>query len=383
MISSVKSFDCCGCSACERICPAQCISMCPDVEGFLYPEVDADLCIDCGLCEKVCQCLSKDRVDYSHFSYAAVNRDESVRESSSSGGIISAFARMIVESRGVVYGVAMSNDCRKAYFGRAASMEEFSAFMCSKYLQAVLDDTFSNVKEDLENDLPVLFTGTPCQVSGLKRFLQKDYDNLFCIDLICHGVPSQKLWEKYVNYVETKNGAKVKKVNFRDKAQGWSNYGVSMDFEPECHTFEALLENKYMRLFLKNIPLRPSCYNCKVKGNYLSDITLGDFWGVENVCPELYDGKGTSLIIVRTEKGKRFLDRVAGEIDARKVDYADAVRYNICEYQSVPLPAGRKSFFNNMGRMEFASLSKKYLRKTWKETVKDAIRPIYHFFIHR
>ncbi len=284
-------------------------------------------------------------------TYAAYYDNDDVREKSSSGGIFS----LLASSFDVVYGVAMDEDCYGAHFVRAE--KDISALRGSKYLQARVGDTFQDVKRDLEAGVSVLFTGTGCQVNGLKKFLNKEYDNLFCVDVICHGAPSPALWETYVKYREQELGEKIQSVNFRCKEKGWKGYG-----RKENSVFVFRNADLYTNLFLRDYCLRPSCYTCKAKDNKMADITIADFWGIDAVAPEMNDDKGVSLVLVRTEKGAGLFERLCVHLKYKEVSYEDGVRQNPSEYSSVHKPPERDTFFGDMASMTFAQLSEKYLK---------------------
>ena len=307
-------------------------------------------------------------------AYAAYSLDEAERVSSSSGGIFSLIARQVLLINGVVYGVAMTEDCRKAVFLRVNNEAGLEKIRTSKYLQAHVGDTFRSVKEDLENGVTVLFSGTGCQINGLLGFLGagKDanavriqYPSLYCIDVICHGVPSPALWREYVDSMEKENGAKLIGINFRCKDNSWADFGMK-----EIHSHDGIKKHKelyiskdrdpYMLMFLQNYCLRPSCYECKAKEMKLSDITLGDFWGINSVCPEMSDGKGTSLVLVRTDKGVKLLQGIVGNVRMKEVSYVEAVKDNWVEYKSVSRPTQRNIFFDDMRTLSFDELKKKY-----------------------
>lgn len=301
-----------------------------------------------------------------------------IREECSSGGIFGALAKYTIENNGVVYGVCMANDNYSAYYERVADLNSLHKIFGSKYMQATLSNTYENVKNDLNHGLNVLFTGTICQINGLKLFLKKDYENLLCIDIICHGVPSHKLWKKYLLYREEQIG-KCTKLNFRSKKQGWYDSGVM-----ENDYFTAQRENHYMNLFLKDLCLRPSCYNCISKQEKLSDITLGDLWGVNEVAPELNDDKGLSTIILRTTKSESIFDKIKDELVLKEITYKEAILENPAEYESSKKPFGRNYFYKDLEKKSFVSLLNKYLEKNmfWK-IIRKLQRKFLHYSRHK
>lgn len=299
--------------------------------------------------------------------YAAYCYDENIRMSSSSGGVFTILAKYILSLHGVVYGVAMDEDCMGARFIKVTHDRNLSKLRGSKYFQAKMGDTYKSIKEDLEQGKNVLFSGTGCQVSGLKLFLQKDYTNLICVDVLCHGVPSPALWRKYVEYREEQLGEKLSAVNFRFKNRGRVDYfGMKITTTNNKDIFIPRDKDPFMKMFMHDYCLRPSCYNCMAKIIKMADITIGDFWGIETVTPEMCDGKGTSVILVRTEKGKRIFDAVKSHIKTKKVRYDEGIMCNEVEYTSVIRPSERESFFSDLNNFSFGVLKKKYCKKEKK-----------------
>ena len=294
-------------------------------------------------------------------TYAGFYKNE-IREISSSGGIFSALAFYVFSKNGVVYGVCMSEDNYFAHFERASDEEMLRKIVSSKYMQAKIGDTFKNVKTDLDRGLKVLFSGTICQINGLKCYLQKDYDNLYCVDVICHGVPSQRLWKKYLLYRENQIG-KCIELNFRGKDHGWYDSGIK-----ENEIFTPQKDNLYMNLFLRDLCLRPSCYECICKKNKFSDFTLGDLWGVKEVAPELNDDRGLSVIFVRTKKAEQLFSQIVDELVLKEITYEQAVLDNPAEYESASRPVARNKFYKDMCTMRFSKLADKYLEANlyWK-----------------
>ena len=287
--------------------------------------------------------------------FACRNINEDVRVNSSSGGIFSVFAESILEEKGNIYGVAMTEECYSAEYIRVTSLKDLGRLRGSKYLQAKMGDTYQKVRHDLMGGKKVLFTGTGCQVNGLKGFLQREYENLICMDVICHGTPSIALWKKYVLHQEKKYG-KLQTVNFRCKDDSWINFGMK-----ENELYISKDSDAYMQMFLRNYSLRPSCYNCIAKKKKMADITIADFWGIENIAPELNDDKGTSLMLLRTEKGEQFFEKIRCNMIVRRVEYEDAVKYNPSEYESVEKPDLRTENYTDMNNLSFEDLTKKYV----------------------
>lgn len=310
-------------------------------------------------------------------TYAAYSKDEKIRRESSSGAIFSLLAEQVLHQNGAVYGVAMSQDCQYAEFVRIDKPEDLSKLRGSKYLQARVGNTYQQVKAELESGAAVLFSGTGCQVNGLKGFLGKDYENLYCVDVICHGVPSPKLWREYVRYVESEANAKLINVNFRCKDDSWTNFGIKRIDSDRKVMYVSKDKDPYMLMFLRDYCLRPSCYECVAKQYKLSDLTIADFWGINKVLPEMNDGKGVSLVILRTCKGSELFDRIKTNIVCKEVSYEDGVQRNRAEHSSSKRPAERESFFNDMASMSFEELKAKYAVPTpvsLKQKIKKSIK---------
>ena len=316
MIHIVKPEDCCGCSACKSICPKQVISMKPDSLGFLYPVVDVDKCVNCGLCDKVC--AFNDHYDTSlnfpePLSYGVRHKDIKEVETSRSGAAFIALSDLILDKGGVVYGVGYKEHFRVSH-KRATTKLERDEFKGSKYVQSDMGDVFSQVKKDLESGLLVLFSGTGCQVAGLSSFIGKrNRDSLFLVDIVCHGVPSPYIWRDYLNYLERQQKKKVTAVNFRDKKRfGWTAHQESFElgdsFVSSC---------VYSKLFCQCIMFRHSCGNCHFTNlKRPGDITIADFWGWEKDNPDFNsDDKGANLVLVNTEKGKKLFEEAQRELD--------------------------------------------------------------------
>ncbi len=330
---------CSGCAACEQACPKHCIKMESDAEGFLYPHVDFEECVDCGLCEKVChnKYQSDERIPLK--SYAAINPDEKVRGESSSGGVFSALALIVLQAGGVVFG-ARYDEKWQVKLDYVEKEEELTILRGSKYVQARTDRAYLDAERFLKADRLVLFSGTPCQISGLHHFLRKQYNQLLTVDVVCHGVPSPKVWMAYLK--EATKCANMKRIS------------VMSSFHDR---------NPYMQAFIENLILRPSCHNCTIKQSRGgSDLTIADFWGVQYVCPQMFDNRGTSLVMVNTEKGLSFFSRI--QIAFREVSYGDDVLYhNPAIVRSFPPHPKRQFFFSQFDNSEnVVTLIKKSLK---------------------
>lgn len=359
-IEIINKKDCSGCCACLNICPKNIITMEIDSEGFYYPNVDYKKCSKCGLCKKVCPIINKINVKNHPHAFACINKDEDIRMKSSSGGIFTIIAEYVIDNGGVVFGAGFDNDFQVIH-SYVEKKEELDKFRGSKYVQSKIGFTYKEAKAFLDQGRQVLFTGTPCQIAGLKSYLQKNYDNLICVDFVCHGVPSPKVWRKYILYRERSAGLSVQKITFRNKDEGWKRFSVSFLFNDNTKYQQTLSNDLYMRAFLKNVSLRPSCYDCKFKTLHRrSDITLADFWGIQNIMRELDDDKGTSLVFINSTKGEFILDYVKQKILYKEVDINQAVAFNPAAIKSVPYNYKRNDFFKYLDQKPFDILVKKY-----------------------
>lgn len=349
MIHITDKNNCCGCSACASICPKHCITMQEDKEGFLYPTVNKSDCIDCGLCEKVCHELHPFESREPLKVLAAINKDEEVRMSSSSGGIFYLLAEKTIAEGGVVFG-ARFDEQWQVVIDYAETMEGVKAFMGSKYVQARLATAYTEAQRFLKEGRKVLFSGTPCQIAGLHHFLRKQYDNLLTVDIICHGTPSPKVWSRYLDEVVTAGRKAINDVQFRNKRNGWKAFNFSMEYNKDGHIVSFCShhqENHFMRAFLCNMILRPSCYQCQAKnGKSHSDITIADFWGINIEMPEMDDDKGTGLLLINTNKGQTALDY--DRISYRETTTDVIHRYNPAYIHSVAVHPKREDFFSRL-----------------------------------
>lgn len=360
MLNTPKNI-CCGCEACRQVCPKNCIEMIVNKKGFLYPKVDNRLCIDCDLCNKVCPAVED--VESRPFSgvYAAKNDNAAIRLKSSSGGIFSVLAEYVIKNDGVVFGTRW-NERFEAVVDWTETIEGIGTFRGSKYVQSRIGNSYNKTKGFLDDGRLVLFSGTPCQIMGLKHFLRKEYDNLLTLEVICHGVPSPKVWQEYLSIIirpldgDGKNTASLSlkassnlDVAFRDKTNGWKKYGFAVrrlssyvsddknSVSPSYLHLEPFDKNVYMRGFLSNLTLRDSCYKCNAKnGKSDADITVGDLWGVDKMNPEMDDDKGISLVLVHSEKAKKLLDETGVRLEPVSNDYV--TRYNPSYIRSVERP---------------------------------------------
>lgn len=347
MIEIKDKHNCCGCSACAQKCPKQCISMQEDEEGFLYPNVEHENCIECGLCEQVCPVIHQNEPRRPLKVYAAINPDEEVRMKSSSGGIFSMLAEQTISNGGVVFG-ARFNDQWEVIHDYTETIEGLEAFRGSKYVQSTIGNNYKKAEEVLKQNREVLFSGTPCQIAGLKKFLQKEYENLFCVDVACHSVPSPLVWRDYLDHITSQKHFKItdiKSISFRNKKTGWKRYSIVIKDKEGASLYDDVYKkNIYMQGFLKDIYSRPSCFQCPTKGKESnSDLTIADYWGITQVHPQLDDNKGTGLILVNSRKGLNIIKHLS--VIQFESEYDQAVRFNPAIEKSCQEPALRLQFW--------------------------------------
>ncbi|MFI3279530.1 MAG: Coenzyme F420 hydrogenase/dehydrogenase, beta subunit C-terminal domain [Rikenellaceae bacterium] len=345
MIEIVDKRDCCGCGACAQVCPTRCITMREDSEGFLYPTLDLASCIGCSRCEEVCPVINQSDEREPIKVLGAKNRDDKVRGASSSGGVFSGLSEETISKGGVV--VAASFD--KAWEVEhtvAQSIEECAKFRGSKYMQSRIGDNLLEIQRFLQQGRVVLFCGTPCQVAALKLFLGGDTEGLTTVDFVCHGTPSPKVWRGYLDHI-TEDKASISAINFRDKSRGWKEYRFTLTAKDQSINQKAS-DNIFMRGFFQDLLLRPSCHHCPTRGlSSGSDITLGDFWGVERVARSFDDKGGVSLVLLNSQRGVEAIERVEN-IESFEAHYPTVVKYNPSIVRSAAVPTARAQFFENV-----------------------------------
>lgn len=398
MIQIKDKSACCGCSACVQRCPKQCIFLKEDKEGFLYPIVDEQTCIDCGLCEKVCPIINPNEPREPLKVYAAKHKDDKIRMKSSSGGIFTLLAEQIIDEGGVVFG-ARFDEYWEVMHDYADTKEGLAVFRGSKYVQSRIGNTYQQAENFLKHGRKVMFTGTPCQIAGLKHFLRKEYENLLAVDFVCHGVPSPKVWRMYLDETLARQGIGkntvlshamlrqkfIRNVEFRSKSTGWKKFSFALtltkattDGEENSVLLSSVFEeNPFMRSFLSDFILRPACYRCVCKtGKSSADITLGDFWGIEYVLPKWDDNKGICLVLLY-KVNQLSSDNEAYEL--RETSYEDAIKRNIALYSSVQEPINRSFYFYRF--KVNGSCDKTYREVMTKKWVMKIYRVLYRKII--
>lgn len=380
MVVLIDKKDCCGCGACSQICPVHCIEMISDSEGFEYPNVNEEKCLACNACKKVCPVLTKEfeiqntsDVFPKPKALGGWIRDDEIRADSSSGGAFSLFAMYILQNGGIVYGAAMDNKLITRHIG-VESVQELHLLRGSKYVQSCIGNVYSEIRDWLNQGRYVLFSGTPCQAAGLHRFLGAEkYENLYVIDFICHGVPSPGVFHSYLEFMANKYKDDIISFRFRMKDRQWNPTGLQLGTGMGMGTGKFIRHypgfmDPYMNGFLDDVYLRESCYKCSFKQvpKYDSDITIADFWGVKAVDSELYDGKGTSLVLLNTSHGEKLFNTVEKSFWFKEVDFEMAIRRNQSIIKSAHLNPRRQNFFADYQNKPFEKVLRKYMNPfTW------------------
>ncbi len=332
--TQIKKHECYGCYACKEICPTNAIVMEEDSEGFRYPVVDEEKCIDCGACSKACIRKSSHKIEYTEQYpkvYSVMNKQEEVRMKSSSGAIFPELARYVIEEKkGYVVGVKYDKDM-KVVSSIADNMEDVKAFYGSKYVKSDFDGIFPQIREFLKDNKTVLYSGLPCECAALRSYLKKDYENLYISEILCHAAPSPKIFEQYLDYLRKKYKSRVVNLTFRNKSTGWLIHKCSMviEFENGKNLSVNSRKNNYFRAFLNDYISRPSCSSCEFTyKNRVGDLTIGDFWGIKDIDPSMFDDKGVSLITINDDKGSKIWDNIKENFIYKESDMTTAFKKN-------------------------------------------------------
>lgn len=343
MIDAIcRKEDCSGCHACFNACPVKAIEMREDEEGFWYPVIIQEKCIGCNRCKNVCPALNELIPFSESLAYAAYAQDDEELMTSSSGGVFAVLARETIKEGGVVCGAAFDKKLHLKHV-IVETEERLIELKGTKYVQSEIGTVYQDIKKNLLTGKKVLFSGTPCQIVGLKSFLNQEYDNLLCVDLICHGVPSPKVFRRYL---EELTDMPVVKMLFRDKTLGMSSVNLKYETADGKVIYEKYGESPYIIGFIQNLFTRPSCFNCHYKGEKrTSDITIGDFWGIEEFHPSFSTGKGVSAVIIHSNKGKQALERVSTKLKVKEATTDEIQAWNSCLVKSVEYNPKRKVFY--------------------------------------
>lgn len=385
MINITNKVDCCGCNACGDVCAKNAISFVTDGEGFWYPQVNKDLCVDCGLCDKVCPIQNK----ASHISrfdepnvFAAYTKDEAIRLDSTSGGIHSMLALKMYEKNAYIGGAVYNADHTVSQIVDD-NPDRLPEIRSSKYLQSNAEGVYKEIKKLLKEGKNVLFCGTPCQIHALYNVVGKDWENLYTCDFICRGVNSPKVFLKYMEMLERQFGAKATEIKFKNKKWGWHNFSLRVNFE----NGKEYCKDRYRDLFFIGYLqagnfTRPSCYECQFKGfPQKADITLADFWGIEKVDKTMDQDKGTSLVMVNSDKGQALFDSIKDRVEWRQFTMDDARGANPA--MDVSLSAAkpnRVAFFEDLDKMPFEKVAARYFPlPNFNKKIKALLAPGYLF----
>lgn len=393
MIQIIDKRDCCGCGACASICSKGCISMYKDSEGFLYPKVNSEICVDCGLCESVCPCLNRkceNSIDENYRFYAARSSNEKDLSISASGAIFPLLAKEILRDNGVVFG-AKWNDKWEVEHSYCENEEDLYAFQGSKYTQSTIGNSYIEVRRFLRENRKVLFTGTPCQVLGLKNFLGKRYDNLFCVDILCNSVVSPLIWEDYLKYRLGQIGSSkedIIDIKFRKKGKYPNGAPTTSIFSIKTKDDiieEQLYTNAFGKAFGKGIICRPSCSKCPC-ANLLSrsDITIGDFWGATAFYSKLNPNIGLNLLVVKTAEGGALLERIKTSCQIiKEVKKDETINNGGLKWKDRTLPPVRQAFFGEFCKEQTLEGKMKLLNKYSRDTFVCVIRTKFKAILRR
>ncbi|OPZ87658.1 MAG: NADH dehydrogenase subunit I [Firmicutes bacterium ADurb.Bin419] len=375
---------CTGCGVCATVCPKKCISMVSDFEGFLYPKVDIEKCINCKTCIKICHILNVTKGNFTEkpAAFVGYNKDENIRLNSSSGGIFTAISLNIFKQSGVVYGAALS-DMNEVKHIRVDKPDTLRKLRGSKYVQSRIDDgIYTAVKTDLSSGKPVLYSGTPCQIGALRGYLKKDYDNLFTVSFICHGVPSPLVWEKYIDYQEIKHKSALNQVSFRNKDEGWTTFSMKLSFVNGDVYRKNLKEDLYLKAFLKNTCLRPSCHSCQYKGiehQKIIDIILADWWGADQSVFADID-MGISAILINNTKGHFLWNNCCSALEYKEMDFNRIIASNTAYSMSTTPSKYRSRFLDEIRYLQFEKTVQKYTKTPLKQRIKQSLIPVIYLF---
>jgi coenzyme F420-reducing hydrogenase beta subunit len=369
--------DCCGCAACMNICPNRAINMKPDADGFIYPKINESICTACALCKKACAFQNVSVTDDEPLAtYVAINKDQTTLLNSASGGIFGALAMLVFKNDGVIFGCAFNSKMVPEHvcIDNPADIKKLQG---SKYVQSSINNTMAEAKHFLKRGRVVLYTGTPCQIAGLKTYLGKDYNNLVTADLICHGVPSVVFFKGYIKYLEGKLNGKVINLNFRDKTNGWG-YTGKVIYEKDGALFEKLIPTSgsyYSNYFLRGDILRESCYVCKYAcGSRQGDFTMGDYWGVEKAHPDIRTNKGVSVLLVNSVKGMELIDKLSEHLTLTQSSFEQARAQNMQLRQPTAKTERREAILKTWREGGYQAVADEYERVNKKELMKYKIK---------
>lgn len=392
MVILADKSVCTGCAACKAVCSCHAISMRADKEGFLYPQIDASKCVGCRMCMKSCPSLAQAEPRKPIGVYAAVAKDDDLRCASSSGGMFSLLSNEVLSRGGVVFGAAFDHSDWHVYHRVAEKEEELFELRGSKYVQSDIGECYNEVKDFLKSGRHVLFTGTPCQIAALKRVLDADRatptDKLLLVDVVCHAVPSPLAWKKYLEkriasvYTDRVGGLRdIRRISFRSKDFGWKKFAMSLEFSNDKTYLAVFNDDPFMRGFLSELYNRPSCHNCPCKSlKSGSDLSIADYWGVATQLPDMDDDKGTSLVMVNTEKGANAFVALGDKINAKESEFDHTVACNSAIIKPTKPHRNRGRFFRYVVNSDFDSLVNRMLRPALRSRIRVIVGRILRKF---
>lgn len=393
MIEIKDKTQCNGCCACVDVCPTNAINIKNDIEGFWYPIVENEKCINCSLCERICpeiniQELKKNDYPEPIKTIAAIHKDIRVRWDSTSGGAFSAFASIMYDQQGYVSGAIYNKDftVRNYISNKITDLEKLRS---SKYLQSNATGLYKQIKQLLVEGEKVLACGTPCQMAALRSFLRKDYENLIIIDFICRGVNSPKVYRSYLDSLEKKYNGKVVYVKAKNKELGWRNLTRKVVFDNGEKYYGVEMEDDFRRGYHTNVYCRPSCYSCKYKGlPRIADITIADYWGIEKIDKNLDNNIGTSMILLNSKKGEVFFESAKDLLEYRETNFESTLSGNLALLKSIPSPKiDRVSFFEDLDKESFEYVTEKYFpvltnSNSLKQKLKLHLKKYYLLYLY-
>lgn len=362
MIDKVRKDECVLCKACSQICPVKCIDFTDAYLSFDYPKINKEKCINCNLCELVCPVFCEFESDSLKKCYAVRSKNIDVLKISSSGGVFYSLASFVLENNGVVIGALFDKDFNVKH-GMVSNLMDLNKLCGSKYVQSDINDIFIKVKQQLEENKTVLFVGSSCQTAALTTFLGGKPQKLFLVDFICHSVVSEKVFNEYKIYLEKKHNGKIVDFKFRDKADGWIKSGLRVEFSNGKVYSAPLYKDVYMQGYFKNLNTKEVCKTCKYKNfKSKSDLTLGDFWGVELLKPDFYDYLGNSILVLNTHKGELLFKEVSDQFEIEDISLQNILKYNKGLVESFQFNEKRKDYFKNAEKVGYIKPLEKYTK---------------------
>lgn len=381
-ITDCNKEKCCGCTACMNICPKKAITMKEDEEGFLYPSIDKNKCIKCNLCEKICPIVNKKQKQNNSKAFVIRVKDKEILKTSTSGGFFTPIANEVLKQEGIVVGVGYGKNFRVEHIVITKNNKKnLESLRGSKYVQSYLGKIFKQIEMYLKQGKKVLFTGTPCQINGLINFLKIEYENLITIDLVCHGVPSPKLWKMYINYQENRNKSKIKKIVFRNKTYGYHSGTMKITFENGKEYYGSARVDYMLKSFFSEISSRPACYDCCFKTkNHISDFTIFDCWSASKLVENLKDDdRGYTNVIVNTLKGQEILEKVKEKFDIYPTDLEKTIKLDGSMIENSAIPnKNRNEFYKFLTNNSLEEAIKEYIHVSKKDKLIEKSKRIIY-----